>query len=826
MSAPSCSHCGLPVPPQARSEGPEQFCCSGCKAVWEIIHQSGLAAYYDIREEAPQSAAPLVAQSYEELDDPAFLDRAAPASEDGARHAELFLEGIHCSACMWLIERALTQESGVGEARLDFGRRRLRLSFDPETTQLSKVARRLAGMGYAPHPASADRNASEVKRDRTMLIRLAVAGASAGNVMLMAFALYGGWASGMAEEHRAFFRVMSVVAALPAIFYSAWPFYRGAWVGLLARNLHMDLPISLGILAGAVSGTVNAFSGSGEIYFDSVTALIFLLLVGRMLQTRQQRVASDSSEMLFALTPASATRVDAEGRRKTVALESIARGDRVWVDAHALVPTDGIIETGRTAMDLSLLSGESMPVSVGPGDAIYGGATNLDAPLVMTVSEPVRNSRVGKMAVMIEAASSARSPVVQLADRVAGWFVATVILLAGLAFAVWWQIAPEHALDHAVALLVVSCPCALGLATPLAITAAIGKAAKKGLLVRTGAALEALGKMKDGVIVFDKTGTLTYGRMERVRFVGDEDVLRLVAAAERGSSHPVGRALRAGFAGDLRPEGEVETVAGGGIAATVEGKSVVVGNRAFVEARASGVEALEATARTWAEEAVTPVWVAVDGVCRGLAGVADRVRPEAQACLQQLRELGFELRIASGDHPEVVAAVGESLGLASEACQGGLTPEDKLALVESLESHRPTVMVGDGVNDAAALARARVGIAVHGAAETSFRAADIFSRASGVSPLLDLVLGSRRTYRTIVRGIVFSLIYNLLGASLALFGLLGPLVAAVLMPISSLVVVTHAFAFPFGRPPGTEARASGAGEAEGRRVSFAQPDAR
>lgn len=806
-----CTHCGLPVPAaMLRAGEPEQFCCPGCRTVYEIIHASGFEAYYRLRDEAPLQSVGEPGRTFEELDDPTYLERSTTRLPEGLRATELYLEGVHCSACMWLVEKSLSRIDGVGEARLQLGRSRLSLVWRPDEIPLSRIAQQLSRLGYTPHPARGSLGEVQKAETRRLVIRIGVAGAVAGNVMLMAFALYGGWISGMEDAHRRLFRFMSLLVSLPAVLYAAWPFYKSALTGLRARVLHMDLPISIGILAGFTSGVANTLLDRGEIYFDSVTTLIFLLLVGRLLQLHQQRRAMESSELLYALTPASARRLGPDGEARRVPLEAITVGDRLEVRAGEVIPTDGIVASGASSVDMSLLSGESMPIPVSRDDEVWGGTTNLQDELVIVATRGVRESRVGKIADMVVEASASRAPVVQLADRVAGGFVGVVLLLALATFSVWSYGDPPSAVDHAVALLIVSCPCALGLATPLAITAAIGKAAGRGILVRSGAALEALGGLPSGTLFFDKTGTLTHGRMDVVRFAGPDWVRSYIAAAERESTHPVGRALRKAMeAGSRRLEPtSVEVVVGGGLIAEVEGKKVVIGSPQFVASRALYDPDLEESTQSWSDEALTPVWVAIDGRVRAVCGLADRIRSEAKESLRALEQLGFEVAVLSGDHPDVVRAVGRQLGLSEARCRGALTPEDKLRWVKEARERGPVIMIGDGVNDAAALAAATVGVAVHGGAETCFQAADVLIQKPGVEPLVDLVLGARRTYRSIRGNIIFSLGYNVAGASLAAFGALNPLLAAVLMPLSSLVVVTNSFRFPFGgrssaarRPP-------------------------
>lgn len=798
-ATPHCAHCGLLVPRSLRkAEGPS-FCCSGCETVYHLIQQHGLGEYYTLRDVLPQGPADLALaeQAYREYDDPHFLDKNADALEGGQLQVQLYVEGVHCSACLWLIEKAMLQIDGVQEARLHFGLSRLSLRFSPAEVRLSQIAVRLSHLGYRPHPVRLAKDGHQ-RAARCMLIRIGVAAAVAGNVMLMAFALYGGEYSGMEASHRSLFRWLSLAASLPAVLYSAWPFYRSAVAGLLNRVFHMDLPISLGILAGFVSGVVNTVRGEGEIYFDSVTALIFLLLVGRMLQLRQQRAVTESSQMLHALTPAWARRIR-KGEAERIALDAIDTDDLLEVRAQECFPADGILVRGRSSVDASLLSGESLPTPLQADDEVFAGTTNLEDTVLIRAKGPVSESRVAKLSELVEKAATTRSPVVQLADRVAGWFVAVVLLLAGLTVLSWSLIDPAVAIDHGVALLVVSCPCALGLATPLAMTAAIGRAARNGILVRSGAALEALSR--PGTILFDKTGTLTHGRLE-VSTVRAPDgsalapkalsaLLPLLDAAERSSQHPIAKALRRFCRSQqtfLALEVvQTEVVVGSGVQAQVKTpdgvRTVRVGSPQWVHPDAPSLEHLSS------------VSIAVDGIPQALLGLTDELRAEARASVDALLKRGFQVGIVSGDNQAVVSAVGERLGLPPEACVGNTSPEGKLAYLRALEG--PVIMVGDGVNDAAALAAATVGVAVHGGAEVALAAADVYLSKSGIEPVLHLVKGAKKTTAVLRSNVLFSLSYNAFGASLAAFGFLSPLVAALLMPISSLVVVTHSFRSAF-----------------------------
>ncbi len=804
----ACAHCGLRVPAGQIADGStHQFCCAGCRTVYAVIHEHGLERYYALRASAGRAGAPARSsgRSYTELDDTAFQSRACRAAPDGLLSTELYLEGVHCGACVWLVEKLPGVLPGVAEARLDLPRSQALVRWDPRAVTLSAVARRLDSLGYAPHPCRGlDAQAIRRREDRAMLARIGLTGAAAGNVMAIAFALYGGMLDGMEPEFAALFHWASLLVALPAVVWGGGVFFKGAWTALRARALSMDLPISLGLLAGLLHGAVNTARGDGEVYFDSVTALIFLLLVGRYLQRRQQRAAADAAELVAALAPSRARLLEG-GRAREVPLEALVPGALVEVRAGDLVPADGVIVSGRSVLDVSLLSGESRPVAVSAGGPVHAGTLNLASRLEVRVKSTGEDTRVGRLMKLVEEHSRRRAPIVQLADRISGHFVAAVLMLAAATLLLWLRLDPSRAVDHAVALLIVTCPCALGLATPLAVSSAIGQAARAGLLIKGADVLEKLNR--PGRMWLDKTGTLTAGRVTLVRWSGDESVKPLVAAAEAHSSHPLARAFAAAL-GEPGPAAPVEIVEthGGGIEGRVGRRHVVVGSPYFVASRAGALPAaLLGPVESFTAEGLTPVLIAVDGVVAAAAGFGDPLREDTAAALERVRALGWQVGVLSGDHPAVVAAAGRRLGLDPAVCRGGVPPEEKLRVIAAGAAKGPVVMVGDGVNDAAALAAATVGIAVHGGAEAALAAADVFVTRAGVARLAELLDGARRAMRVVRRNLVISLLYNVGGVSLAMAGLLNPLMAAVLMPASSLTVIMSSYrARTFRAPSGGE----------------------
>ena len=783
----ACAHCGLPVP-----AGQTEFCCDGCATVYAVLHASGLEAYYRHRDTDEARPAAPSGKTYAELDDPVLRDSCTRPLPGGLLAAELHLSGVHCAACVWLVERVPLVLPGVLSATLDVGRALVELVYDPTETKLSDIARTLDSFGYPAHPRhqTSDANLRRLE-DRSALVRIAVAGAAAGNAMLMAFALYGGLFSGMDPEHAALLRWGSLAVTTPAVLWAGGGFFRGAWAALRTRTPHVDLPLAIGIGAGFSHGAIATLTGRGEIYFDSLTMLIFLLLVGRFVERRQTRAAHDAAAFLHSLAPRGARRVKGDGI-EDVSVDALAIGDVVEIRAGEQIPVDGTVSSGSSTLDASLLTGESRPEEVGPGAAVHAGCVNLTSVLRVRVEATGAETRVGRLLENMERAARRRGPIVRLADRVAGRFVIGVLLAAAFTFGLWLLLDPARAIEHTVALLVVSCPCALGMATPLAVSAALGRAARRGILVKGGDSLEALAR--PALIVFDKTGTLTEGRLALENWHGDRSLQPLVAAAEKSSAHPIATALVRAIESD--PElaaSEVQQTLGGGIEARVAGRALAIGSPSFVRARVGALpEWAEVAVSMEAEAGRTPVVVVADGLVRALAALGDPLRADARASLDRLRAQGHRIAILSGDHPAAVAAVARELGVLQEV-RGGVSPEAKLEFIERAAQRGPVVMVGDGVNDAAALSAATVGIAVHGGAEASLDAARAFTTRSGIAPVVELTAGARRTLRVIRRGIAFSLLYNAVGMGLAIAGVLSPLLAAILMPLSSLTVISNAY---------------------------------
>ncbi len=785
-----CAHCALEaLPGTARRAAGAVYCCAACETAAAIIRESGLSGFYALPE---RRAFPVQSsgRAFAEFDHAAFQAAHVRRTSAGLAGVTLYLEGIHCASCVWLVERVPLAVPGAVRSELDVTRGLVRLAWDPSRTTLSALARCLDRLGYRPH-AFRGRRADEARRveERAMLTRIGVAGAIAANVMTIALALYSGFFSGMEGEFVRYFRWLSLVLVTPALLWPGRVFFTSARAALRARVPNMDVPIALALAVGYVQGAVNTWRDAGPIYFDAVGTLIFLLLVGRYLQHRAQRTAADAAALLGALSPATARVVEPDGVRE-IPTEAVLPGMLLDVRAGDTLAADGVVEQGTSSLDLALLSGESRPETVGEGARVFAGTLNLAAPLRVRVEEAGETSRLGRLLRDVEMGARSRPAVVLFADRMAGVFIAAMLVLAAVTVALWWPRDPYAAIDHAIALLVVTCPCALAMATPLSFTVAIGRAARRGILIKGAHALETL--TRRGTLFLDKTGTLTEGQLALESWTGPDAVRAMVLALERHSRHPIGAAFARAWPGLAVPEAvDVREALGGGLCGTVDGHAVLVGRPEWVRAGAHDPSPTDGPLG-----ALTPVLVVVDGTVVARAGFGDPLRPEARGAVAALQRAGWEVRLLSGDAPDVVASVAVRLGIDPAHTEGGAPPERKRDVVRAardLPCARPVVMVGDGVNDAAAIALATVGIAVRGGAEASMAAADVYLARGGVGALAELLEGAQRTTGIIRRNMVIALGYNAVGVSLAMLGAIDPLFAAILMPLSSLTVVLGAW---------------------------------
>ncbi|MDR6715021.1 Cu2+-exporting ATPase [Pseudomonas hunanensis] len=787
-----CYHCALPVPAGSRFTAvvlgePRAFCCPGCQAVAESIVAGGLEHYYQHRSETNANPEALPRQLQDEL---ALYDRA-DVQQSFVRHqgalaeAVLMIEGISCAACGWLIEKHLRALQGVAEARLNLSNHRLLISWDDQQLPLSRLLAELRQIGYAGHPYQPDQAAEQLaKENRSALRRLGVAGLLWFQAMMATMATWPEFNIDLSPELHTILRWVALFLTTPIVFYSCAPIFKGAARDLRTRHLSMDVSVSLAIGMAYCAGIWTAITGSGELYFDTVGMFALFLLTGRYLERRARERTAAATAQLVNLLPASCLRLNDDGRSERILLAELQRGDRVQVLPGAVIPADGRILEGCSSVDESLLTGEYLPLARRPDDRVTGGTLNIESSLTVEVEALGQASRLSAIVRLLERAQAQKPRLAQIADRAAQWFLLFSLLAAAAIGVLWWQLDASRAFWIVLAMLVATCPCALSLATPTALTAATGTLHKLGLLVTRGHVLEGLNQID--TVIFDKTGTLTEGRLalRSVRPLGAlaaDRCLALAAALENRSEHPIARA----FGRTAQAAEEVQNVPGLGLEGQLDGQRLRIGQASFVCAL-SGAE-------------VPPVpeprgqWLLLGDRQGPLAwfGLDDRLRDDAKALLDACRARGWRTLLLSGDSSPMVAEVAAQLGI--DQAIGGLLPDDKLARLRALQAEgRKVLMLGDGVNDVPVLAAADISIAMGSAtdlAKTSADAVLLSNRLQALAQAFDL---ARRTRRVILENLLWATLYNGLMLPFAALGWITPVWAAIGMSVSSLIVVLNA----------------------------------
>lgn len=792
----SCYHCTLPVPPGGRFVASvlgeaREFCCPGCQAVAHAIVASGLESYYLHRSEAsvnPQVLPTPLADEQALFDRP---DVQAPFvrhgyDDDGAvAETTLMIEGITCAACGWLIERHLRTLPAVVEARLNLSSHRLHLRWHDVGLPLSKVLSELRSIGYAGHPYQADRATEHLAREnRRSLRQLGVAGLLWFQAMMATMATWPEFNIDLSPEMHTILRWVAMFLTTPIVFYSCAPFFKGALRDLHARHLTMDVSVSLAIGAAYLAGLWTAVTGVGELYFDAVGMFALFLLTGRYLERRARERTSAATAQLVNLLPASCLRLDADGQTERVLTHQLRLHDHVLVHPGALLPADGRIIAGRSSIDESLLTGEYLPQPRQVGDAVTAGTANIESVLTVEVLALGADTRLSAVVRLLERAQSEKPPLAQMADRAAQWFLLISLVLAACVGMVWWQLDASRAFWIVLAMLVATCPCALSLATPTALTAATGTLHKLGLLLTRGHVLEGLNRID--TVILDKTGTLTEGRLtlRAIRSLGalsSDDCLSLAAALESRSEHPIARAFGKT---PLTAEGVVATP-GLGLEGQVNGRLLRIGQPAFVCALSGdAVPSMPDEPGQWlllGDHTQALAWLVLD----------DRLRDDAAALVEACKQRGWQTLLLSGDSSPMVSSVATQLQI--DDARGSLRPDDKLAILQQLRAEGRTILViGDGVNDVPMLAAADISIAMGSATDLAKTSADAVLLSNRLHVLVEAFGLARRTRRIILENLAWAGLYNGLVLPFAAMGWVTPLWAAAGMSVSSLVVVLNA----------------------------------
>ncbi|MFM5754095.1 heavy metal translocating P-type ATPase [Aeromonas veronii] len=785
-----CFHCGETVPANSgyslEIKGiVRPMCCPGCQAVAETIMECGLASYYDHRT-APGTKGDLVPEELAALThyDLAEVQQDFVTDSGTLREIQLTVEGLTCAACAWLIERHLMTLGGLRYINVNTTTHRARIKWDPDQLSLSDILKGFAQIGYRAYPFQThQQEALYAKEVRSYMFRLALAGLGSMQVMMCAVALYMDLFISVEDEFMVYFKWISLLLSTPIMIYSAQPFYVGAWRSLKQGHLSMDVSVSLALIGAFIASMWATVFNTGEVYYDSITMFVFFLLLGRFLELRARRKASESSSNLARLVPIMATRIDDEGEHE-VAAKTLQVGDRVRVLAGATLPADGIIVEGQASLNESMLTGEQLPLLKQLGEQVYAGTINTDAPLQIRVSHRIEESRIAQIMRLQDHALDDKPAIAQMADQLSRHFILVLLIIAAAVWTFWHFHQPDQAFWVTLAVLVATCPCALSLATPTALTSATANLTRNGILLRRGHVLDVLTKANR--IVMDKTGTLTTGEISLTGTTTLADVeeahcLAIARAMEAQSEHPIARAFRLPTDNItvLPSAREITPVIGHGITALVDGVRYRIGS-----ARWLGLDPAQERGRGLA------IYLADEQQVLARFNLEDTLRPDARALIAAFKAAGLQTTVLTGDSSLQADEIARELGV--DELVKGVSPDGKLAYLKAREAQGDiSIMVGDGINDAPVLAGAHASFAMAGGTDLAKNSADAILLADDLSRLLEARVLAIRTRKIIIENFAWSIGYNLLVLPLAACGWLPPYLAAAGMSLSSLIVVTN-----------------------------------
>ncbi|ROV60763.1 cadmium-translocating P-type ATPase [Vibrio ponticus] len=777
----ACYHCGEDVPVDTDFKVEilgdiRDMCCPGCETVAQTIVDSGLVSYYQYRT-APAEKAELVPEQLQALIhyDNQEVQNEFVRNSDELSEVTLSLDGISCAACAWLIEKQLSHTDGVVRIRVNTATNRALLSWNNTKTKLSELLSIIHRLGYKAAPFEADQQeAAYHQAMKQYLYRLGIAGLATMQVMMLAVALYLEVFGDLDTEFKNYFRWVSLIFATPVMLYSALPFYINAWRSLKSRTLGMDVPVSIAMIFAYVASMVATITEQGEVFFESISMFAFFLLVGRFLEMRARRKAAAASGNLLKLIPAMATTLEGE----QVPVKSLNVGDQVRVLPGEHIPADGVIVEGRIHIDESMLTGESVPVVKQLGDTVFAGTLNGEESFVLEVRSSKADSMISNIVRLQDEAQLSKPKIAEIADIVARYFVAAILIIAAATWFYWQQHQPEDAFWIMLAVLVATCPCALSLATPTALTCATSRMGNFGILLRKSHVFETLCKVNH--LIVDKTGTLTHGDIviSDVSLFSDIDrdlALKLAASLEAHANHPLARAFRPYHDVEVVVD-EIENAIGSGISGRYKGQQIKIGSAGFVLSDTSVAQANAIYLSLADKHIATFIY-------------QDPIRKEAKTFIQQFQQAGVRVTLLTGDSKQNAELVAKQIGIDDVIAEA--KPQDKLQYLKSGDKNDITMMIGDGINDAPTLAGAHLSVAMGGGTDVAKASADMVLLGDNLDRILKARELALKTRRIIAENLAWSLGYNLLILPLAVAGLVAPYFAVVGMSASSIIVVSN-----------------------------------
>jgi Cu+-exporting ATPase len=790
MANINCSHCNLEFDESVmiKEEGrnkPLHFCCKGCQGVYHLLQEEGLDSFYSKLGKNTLEPVSTISGELEKFDLEGFEKKYVKDIEGGDKQIHLIIEGIHCSACVWLNEKVLHKQEGIIEASINYSNNKAKVVWDPQSIKLSQIIEAIRSIGYNAYPYDPklqEERATKTKRDYYSRILMGVFGSM--NIMWIAIAQYAGYFTGIEQRFKDILNVAEFILATPVLFYSGWVFFRGAYYGLKNNHVNMDLLVASGAVLAYLYSIYAMVTRSGETYFESVVMIITFVLVGKYLEVLSKKQAVDTLDTIMGSTPTEVT-VIKNSEKSLVGIEAVEVGDTIEVKSGEKVVIDGTLIQGEASFDESSLTGESEPIYKSKGDSVLSGSICLDSAIRYQATKDASHSLLSSIITLLEESISKKPRIEQLANEISGYFSTIILIIAFLTFGGWygWISGFEQALIVSISVIVIACPCALGLATPMSTLIGIGVSAKRGLLFKEASHLESMAKTT--LLALDKTGTITEGKPSVVNEVVKHNFDKhLLYSLVSTSKHPISKGVAAylGKMDELTLE-DIKSIEAKGLQATYQGQTLIGGNVEFLQEQGIALNIVSD---------YSLFAFAIDGQLLAYYELQDQIREGAIEAIENIKNLGLKVVMLTGDHEKSAKAIAKQVGI--EEVYFKLLPQDKAAMIDRFhEDGETVVMAGDGINDTIALARSDIAIAMGSGADISIEMSDVILMDDKPKSLYEAFLIANRTFKGVKENIGFSIVYNIITIPIAIMGYVTPLIAALSMSLSSLIVVLNSF---------------------------------